>query len=240
MKMIQGICSLCGELKNLSFEHVPPKSAFNNKPIHIQTHDHLFNQNSPFFGKRMTSNKGFGSFTLCESCNNTTGGWYARDFGSFAHQGMDIIRSLKKPALFITGIYDIMPLRVIKQTLTMFLCADKSGHLRSQKDLIEFIQKKEIKGIPARFKVFLYSTLSQKKRMMGYSVVYNHLHGIQKWSEINFQPFGYLLAEESHAAQKDQFDMSCFGNYDYDEKVRIQITTPVLMVDNPWIGNYTI
>ena len=36
----EGICAPCGEFKKLSFEHVPPKSAFNNKPLFVQTHGH--------------------------------------------------------------------------------------------------------------------------------------------------------------------------------------------------------
>ena len=30
-----GKCNLCGEVQQLSFEHVPPKSAFNNTPVFI-------------------------------------------------------------------------------------------------------------------------------------------------------------------------------------------------------------
>lgn len=234
----KGFCAICGEHKKLSFEHVPPQSAFNDRPIFIQGHEQLTEQGSHVYGKYMRSNKGFGAYTLCETCNNNTGDWYARDFSDFAHQGMKIITGLEKPQYAITGTYLIKPLNVIKQIIAMFLSADKSGHLRSQKDLVEFVMDKETVGLPDRYKVYLYSTLSPKKRMMGYSVVYAGELGVQKWSEINFQPFGYLLAEESTPAHEHQLDISGFGNFKYDQKASLEITTAYLSVNTPWIGTY--
>lgn len=235
---IEGNCALCGKFKKLSFEHVPPQAAFNNKPIFIQTHKHLTEQTSYVYGKKMRSNRGFGGFTLCESCNNNTGDWYARDFVDFAHQGMEIINKLETPQYTIKGVYSIKPLNVIKQIITMFMSADKSGHLRSQKDLVEFLLDKEAIGLPEMYKIYLYTSLSVKKRMMGYSIIYDPILGVQKWSEINFQPFGYLLSEESKAAHKDMCDISSFGKYKYDEKISAEITTAYLHVESPWIGTY--
>ena len=57
----EGFCALCGKFKKLSFEHVPPQSAFNNKPIFFQTHKHLTDQSSYLYGKKIKSNKGFGA-----------------------------------------------------------------------------------------------------------------------------------------------------------------------------------
>jgi hypothetical protein len=237
-KNIEGTCALCGQFKKLSFEHVPPKSALNNKPIFIQTFDHIMDKNSRVFGKKMTSNKGFGGYTLCETCNNDTGDWYARDFSDFIQQGMSIIENTKKGTYAIKGTYIIKPLNVLKQILTMFMSADKSGYLRSQTALPDFILEKEKTGTPVKFKIFLYSTLSHLKRMFGYSMVYDDILGIQKWSEINFQPFGYFLAEESQAAHKHMCDISSFGNYKYDEMAKIEITTPYLLVNSPILGTY--
>lgn len=231
-----GNCAICGIFGKLSFEHVPPKSAFNNKPIYIQNHDNLTNENSHLFGKKMKSNKGFGAYTLCGSCNSLTGDWYARDFASFAQQGMTIISSMD-PQPFIVGEYKLKPLNVIKQILTMFMSADKSGYLQSLADLKAFILNKDNNLFPEPFKIFLYSNLSAQKRMMGYSVVYTE-YGIQKWSEINFQPFGYLLAEDSISAHEDMLDITSFGQYRYDEEVKIKMTTRYLNVTSPFIGQY--
>lgn len=236
-KNIEGNCALCGKFKKLSFEHVPPAAAFNNKPIFIQSHEHLVNQSSYVYGKKMKSNKGFGGYTLCEACNNNTGDWYARDFVEFAHQGMKIIQSTK-PQYIIKGTYKIKPLNIIKQILTMFMSADKSGYLQSQNDLVKFLLNKESVGIPKKYRIHLYSTLSHKKRMIGYSVAFDPKLGIQKWSEINFQPFGYLLTEESKPAHEHMCDITEFGNVNYDQELMVEISTAYLNVESPWIGTY--
>jgi hypothetical protein len=74
--------------------------------------------------------------------------------------------------------------------------------------------------------------------MMGYSVVYNPILGVQKWSEINFQPFGYLLSEDSKPAHEHMCDITNFGKINYDKELSVEISTPYLNVESPWIGTY--
>ena len=120
----------------------------------------------------------------------------------------------------------------------MFMSIEKTEILRSRKDLVNFILEKEKIGLPDKYKLFLYSTLSPKKRMFGYSYVYDEKLGMQKWAEINFQPFGYLLAEDSGPAHEHMCEISNFGDFKYNEVVNIQITTVYLNVDSPIIGRY--
>lgn len=233
-------CCLCGEYKELSFEHVPPRSAFNNKPIFIQGFTHLTDRSSPLYGRSMKSNKGFGGYTLCKSCNSNTGTWYARDFAEFAHQGMSIMNSYETPlqSPIINGRFKINPLNVIKQILTMFMSADKSGHLQSQKDLVSYLLEKESKKLPERYQVYLYYTLSPKKRMVGYSIVWDPVLGAQKWSEINFQPFGYLLTEDSKPAHKYMCNISRFSQIDFGKTVELDLSAIYLPIENVAIGQY--
>jgi len=233
-----GTCAICGKFKKLTFEHVPPQAAFNNKPMFVQTSEHLINRGSHLFGKRMKSNRGAGGYTLCEQCNNNTGDWYAKDFADFTQQGMEIIKKTDLPYYLIKGKYEIKPLNVIKQILAMFMSADKMGYLRSQKDLVKLILRKEEIRLPTRFKIYLYSTLSAKKRMIGYTLVNDENNKIQKWSEINFDPFGYFLTEDSDPANINMIDISSFSNYSYDEQATIEITTPYLKIISAWIGLY--
>ena len=86
--------------------------------------------------------------------------------------------------------------------------------------------------------VFLYSNFSLTRRLIGHSIVYLGNQGIHKWSEINFKPFGYFFTEESEPADKSMCDISYFGNYKYDEQVKIKIITPYLKVSDSNIGMY--
>jgi hypothetical protein len=234
----EGTCALCGKEGKLSFEHVPPQSAFNNSPVFLKTPVHLFGEGNQLYGKKMRSNRGSGGFTLCEECNNKTGSWYASDFADFVHQGMKIIRGTQSPNRKVEGIYKIKPLNVLKQILTMFLSIDKTGHLRSNPDLVNFILHKEYTKLPFIYNVYLYSTLSVKSRMLGFCWVAGDTKGMQKWSEISFKPFGYFLTEESLPPNEHVLNISGFGNYSYDQEVSFGIKTNYLNVDSVLIGTY--
>lgn len=136
---IIGICCLCGLKKKLSFEHVPPKSALNNKLVYIQNIEQISDTNSKIYQTKSRSPRGFGGYTLCESCNSNTGKWYANDYADFAMQGLKIIKGYQNPALYIKGKYKIKPLNIIKQILVMFMSADKVGQYRSNKALVDFL-----------------------------------------------------------------------------------------------------
>jgi hypothetical protein len=84
----------------------------------------------------------------------------------------------------------------------------------------------------------MYSNDSPHKRMMGYSVVLAGPLGIQHWSEINFEPFGFLLAENSGPAHPNMVDITNFGIIPYDQDRRVALSTILLEVSSPLIGMY--
>ncbi len=89
-----GICHICRSDGPLSFEHVPPKSAFNDKPIVWRVgRDALDNLPS---ARGQIKQKGAGAYTLCPTCNNKTGGWYGSAYAKWAYQGMDLVEYAKR------------------------------------------------------------------------------------------------------------------------------------------------
>jgi hypothetical protein len=69
-----GICHLCGQVKVLSFEHVPPEKAFNDKPaflIPFEEAIHLGPDDEPQ-SKPIKLQRGMGGYTLCDSCELLT------------------------------------------------------------------------------------------------------------------------------------------------------------------------
>ncbi len=233
-----GTCAICGEEKKLTFEHIPPEKAFNNYPIYIKKHKHLFDKSSYVYGKSIRSNRGSGGYYLCENCNNNTGSWYGDDFGNFVHQGMEIINQPQNSGYVVKGTYNIRPLSVLKQILSMFMSLDSIGHLRSFGELTDFILDKDKTGISGKFKIYLFSNLSNRKRMMGNTWVPHPKYGLCQWSEINFEPFGYFLTTDSKPPHKHMVDISHFSNVPYRQEVRYIITTPYLILGEDMIGLY--
>ena len=231
-----GTCLLCGLEKELTFEHVPPRAAFNSNMIKIQNYIHLTENYNPLFGKFSKAPKGFGGYTLCKSCNNCTGEWYAKDYVDFAHQGMVNIKKLTSQ-YWSDGRYDIKPLNVLKQVLTMFISANKSLHIHSQTDLRNFILNRKSQDLPPNIKIYMYSTLSPYYRLLGWHMV-KELGSTYWWAEINFKPFGFLFTYNSLPAHPDQLDISDFKNYKYDEYADILLRLPNLNVNSYEIGTY--
>ena len=97
-----GHCRICGTYDKLSFEHVPPRSAFNDEPILFADVERLRAGGHPddYEKGAREQQKGAGAYTLCDRCNSTTGGWYAPAYMSFAKQGMNYLRASRSAGRF--------------------------------------------------------------------------------------------------------------------------------------------
>ena len=113
--MDEGICRLSGYDKELSFEHIPPESAFNDQPLLFQTMQNLLQGHS-----HRKFRRGIGEQSLCVSCNSNTGGWYGNSFADWSRQGLEGLDKLGDKSLFSLPYY-IKPLNVIKQIMVMAL-----------------------------------------------------------------------------------------------------------------------
>ena len=237
MKTRKGICHLCGEFKELTFEHIPPKAAFNDKPILIQKHEHLFDQKSYLYGKSIRSNNGAGSHCFCADCNNKTGTWYARDFSNFVVQARDHFEKTENIFRLNLIDFDFKPLNVLKQILTMFIGIDHSKFLMNDNLLRKFILEKENKDLPDKYQIYIYNTISDKKRM--YGIQWNNLNGIMNThSEITFSPFGYFLAVESAPPISSMTNITDFKNYNFNESKGFVIPLIFLKTNKMFLGQY--
>lgn len=237
MKKRIGNCNLCGELKELTFEHIPPKAAFNDKPIFIQKHEHLFDKKSYVYGKSIRSNNGAGSYCFCTSCNNNTGSWYARDFSNFVRQASNHFAKVDTITRLNFIEFDFSPLNVLKQILTMFIGIDRSGFLRKDKLLTRFILERDNKELPEKYQIYIYSTISDKKRM--YGIQWNSLNGkFNTHSEITFNPFGYFLAVDSAPPIESMTNITNFKKYNFNESKGFIIPLTFLKTEKMFLGHY--
>jgi hypothetical protein len=237
MKKRTGICHLCGEFKELTFEHIPPKAAFNDKPIFIQKHEHLFDQKSYVYGKSIRSNNGAGSHCFCASCNNKTGTWYARDFSNFVIQARDHFAKMDSISRLNLIEFDFNPLNVLKQILTMFIGIDHSKLLMNDQSLTSFILEKENKDLPEKYQIYIYNTISDKKRM--YGIQWNNRNGrMNTHSEITFSPFGYFLAIDSSPPISNMTNITNFKKYNFNESKGFIIPLIFLKTDKMFLGEY--
>jgi len=115
-----GICHLCGGYGELTFEHIPPRSAFNKTPVHVTEGIDVIGENGDLDEiKGIIYQGGYGKNTLCEKCNNNTGSWYGPAYADWVWQGLGyLLEDVNDPILYVP--FRIFPLKVIKQILCMF------------------------------------------------------------------------------------------------------------------------
>lgn len=235
--MRKGNCHLCGEFKELSFEHIPPKAAFNDRPILIQKHEHLFDKKSYIYGKSIRSNNGSGAFCFCENCNKNTGTWYARDFSEFVAQAYNHFDKAERISNTNLIEFNFKPLNVLKQIITMFLAIEHSGFLKNDKELVNFILEKDNNSLPDKYQIYLYNTISNHKRL--YGIQWNNFNGrMNTHSEITFNPFGYFLTVNSLPPIDTMTNITDFKKFQFNEQKKFIIPLFYLKTDNMNLGQY--
>ena len=260
-KKVFGNCRICGRHAKLSFEHVPPESAFNNHRVVGKHIFELINKDPDdyFDGKGHISQRGAGAYTLCEKCNPDTGAWYGDAFANFARQSLDILKHVNgQPSFYYP--FHIYPLRVIKQIITMFFSVNNHQFRRSHPDLVKFVLNKKECYLSPDIRILVYFTLGPHARFAGGTSIStieidpnevsvdtmdNALSQYQRdyskslySSEIAFPPLGYVLSFGLEPLDSELTDISFFAKYPYDDWTSIQLKLPVYPVHTWYPGDY--
>ncbi len=239
-KKVFGDCHICGIYSKLSFEHVPPRSAFNNHPVFVADAKALIGNWDGELGniKGKIHQLGSGSYTLCEKCNSDTGAWYGNSFADWVYQAFRILNFTKgKPTLYYQ--FRIFPLRVIKQIVCMFFSANGSKFRKANPDLEKFVLNREAKYLRPEIRIYTYYNLSGISRQSGVTGVLNlakRRH--HTFSEIAFFPLGYVMTFESEVPDNRPVDISFFANYAFNDWKEFSFQLPVLPIYTYFPGDY--
>jgi hypothetical protein len=258
-KPVLGTCHICRKHTKLSFEHIPPRAAFNNCPAVSKHIFELINKHPDNYleEKGKKSQRGFGAYTLCEACNSKTGRWYGTAFAEWAHQGMDILEhACSQPSLYYRS--HIFPLRVLKQIICMFFSITDNVFAYNHPDLVGFVLNKNKCYLNSDIRIFAYYNVGPHGRYIGGAsietikpeeinrhTIENLVRQIQSdhekgrvLSEIACIPLGYVMSFGSKAPDYRLADISCFAKYRYDDYTSIPLRLPVLSVDSKFPADY--
>lgn len=227
-KPVIGTCHLCGSHDKLSFEHVPPKSAFNDQPVREQRFENALDD--PFAAARgRISQRGAGAYTLCASCNNNTGAWYSSDFATWCAQGMEVLRRSGGTPKLIYMHY-VYPLRVLKQIYTMAFSMNSPTWQQNHSELVQFVLDRERRWLNPTYRAFVYFNTEGVLRRVGNNVLlYNIAQGrSQPVIEISSPPFGYVVTWDSTIPDGRLVEISHFRRYDYYDHEVAPLHLPVL------------
>lgn len=240
-KRPQGKCALCRKECELTFEHIPPRTAFNSTPIKSVSGDKIMkdNERMPWdtSGLRYTNQQqGMGKYCLCSECNNNTGSWYGNDYSLISHV---IHCTLEEPLpenIHGIGIKGVYPLRFIKQVLSMFCSINNFEDPRIE-GLRNFVLNKTEVGLDkAKYKICMYFTKSHFMKYAPLSVILKM--NAPTWesmaiSEITAYPLGFILYfNPTDTWNYEGIDITSFSEYGYEYKANIEIPLCVKEVND--------
>jgi len=166
-RKVKGICHICGINIELTYEHVPPRKAFNSKPVFYQDlQDLLEDQNFLDSSQGKPNQKGVGGYTLCERCNTTTGSWYGTAYVDWTYKAMNVLKYTRgKPSIYYP--FYIFPLRVIKQIICMFFSTNGSEFQKNHPDLVKFVLDRKARHLAQDIQICAFYNTSPRSRQSG-------------------------------------------------------------------------
>lgn len=230
---VNGHCHLCGAEGKLSFEHVPPKSAFNARKVYVQRGQELVTAVDLETVRRVQFQSGVGANTLCESCNNNTGAWYGRPFADFARQAVSAIRIATGARS--TLCYEVRPLCVSKQVVCMFFSINGPGFREDHPELERFVLDKHAVGLPPRYQVYAYLNPTSHGRSCGVTAAIDIAAGTARYvSEISLCPLGIVLSIDSFPPKERLADITFMASHQYEDRLHVELSLPLLSAYSPF------
>ncbi|RWX46537.1 hypothetical protein H206_00319 [Candidatus Electrothrix aarhusensis] len=188
-------CHICLKSKDLTYEHVPPKKAYNQ---YNKLWDRLQLKKN-ISSRTFQARGGFRVHTLCKSCNNEICSLYAKEYISMVKQLVEKPQIFDKEGEAKIFSIEINRLFVAKEIATMILATEPLSFARHNYDLRKFVLDKTYKSKPG-FKVLSFlvpnsiyaGTISKTHgRVDTYAPGFKLTGG-----EISWFPFGIVYASE--------------------------------------------
>ena len=242
-KPVFGICHICGTDGKLSFEHVPPEAAFNDRRILHAAFDKVVGTDDLDKLRGRIQQRGAGAYTLCEKCNNDTGSWYGTAYAEWAHQAMGIVIGTRgRPSLMYP--FNLFPLRVLKQVVCMFFSVNGPAFQKHQPDLVRFALNREARAFPAHVRIYTFYTFSARSRAIGAAGLVKGFgsgsSSVHVFSEVTFPPFGFVMTLGDTMPPDTRFvEISGFSRFEYNDcRAGISMKLPLMPIYTGFPGDY--
>ncbi len=235
---VEGQCAICGRIGVLSYEHIPPEAAFNDRRIleaDIKEAIERGLAKSPDNLKGKIKQRGAGNYTLCGQCNSQTGHWYGGAYVDFV-QSVYCIPEVSPCFSRLEISILCKPQNILKQIVAMFCSACGPDFAQKNASVSRYLlNREETYFLPS---LSIYLAFFDKKnsgaaRQSGLSALLNLDAGESKaYAEISFPPFNIIMTVDSGSPDARLFDITWFQRYKYNEKALVSLELWNLPVNN--------
>lgn len=232
MAKLVGLCHICGFNGPLTFEHIPPASAFNGEKVLLADVEAFLSGKPEDEIPKRIQQRGMGRYVLCGPCNNKTGAWYARAYAGFAHQAMKYLRGQNATSMEVVALpYRLYPLRVVKQVAAMMLAVNGPGFQAAQPELVRFVLSPEQRYWPlssGRLYMAYLDGSAARQNGMAAAIDFDDRSNSIIFSEMSFRPFTFILSHEGPLRNNRFLDLTPFAHRSFNEWTILHFKTPVL------------
>lgn len=237
-----GPCCICGVHGKLSFEHIPPEAAFNDRRVFEANIKYLLDGKwSP--GERIEEGRykqrGAGRYSLCGKCNSDTGSWYGSTYVDVAREAMIRLHA-SRGAMQLAYPYGMFPLRFLKQVAAMFFSACGPGLQEKNPDLVRFVLNREERRLPSQIRFFAYLHHPTDSTCIRQSGLTGMMRGSTQhlFSEIAFPPFGLIMSVNSPPVNAELCELTHLTQYNYRQWDVLFLKLPVFPVTTWFPGDF--
>lgn len=247
-----GLCRICRERPADSFEHVPPRRAFNDEPTRAYgLAEWLAREEGGLAGGRIEQ-RGAGGVTLCVSCNNRTGSWYGRELVLAARAGAQILMELPLEELDASldhrwatvtfrqhpGVGP-HPLRFAKQIVTMLLAISPLSVSEEHPELGEFVLDRDRSGLSERYQLYLALYAGPLARTVGGAIrVDVETRRPDYLVEVAYPPFSYVMTIDTPLDALPTTNITNMTSVRYEQMADVELEMIVGFGHTMYPGDY--
>jgi hypothetical protein len=213
----KGICRLCKEEKELTKEHVPPRSAHNRRTKYtVGSFEDFMQEKNPLDAevKGTFEQGGVGYYSYCSQCNTLLGHRYVNAYKDWVLAASQLMHK-NDYNKYEYRIVEQSPNKILKQIVSMFIAIHEPEFTDANPELLAFVKDENSKTLSDKYRIFMYLNT---EGMMRYNVVSAVLKisppGAIVCSEITYPPYGYVLTFDHKAKQPILADITYFKDYE--------------------------
>ena len=217
---VEGVCRLCGELANLTKEHIPPKSSGNKFRHTNLTFEDWLNDR---WGNASSNNGpveqgGIFGYTLCKCCNSITGKLYGSEYMSWVSRAKALLGSYGPGAISqlnstpgpfgeninfsSNGPEDaVKPGAFVRQILSCMCSLSGTWNLAGRYPAIRrIILEQATESLPAGMELGMYLYVGPKVRIVGPQLLIDMKTKTWRWvEEIAYPPYAFQFVIASNS-----------------------------------------
>jgi hypothetical protein len=221
----------------LTYEHVPPASAYNSYPAEMYLYDDWLERVKTGRGRFEIQQRGTGYYALCVECNSTRGGtWYVPEFERWVGVGAELLRGVPDDAPNNGGVVataqlqHLRPALFAKQVVMMPLTINEPALGVEYPELREFVLHRNARGLPTRHRLFLSLFRGDVARWAGlYVAMQVDSFGQPKLppilaTDLLYPPFAYTLTIDEADTLPREGEITHFTSFGPDDEPELELT----------------